>query len=210
MGVTLRGRPTLRPVTGPTAVLIPVKAFAVAKARLAPVLDAPGRTDLARSMAETVLRAAAPLPVTVVCDDDEVDAWARGLGAGVVRVSEAGLNHAVHAGVAALAMAGVRTVVVAHGDLPFATRLAHCAAFDGVTLVPDRHHDGTPVAVVPTGVGFRFAYGPGSFAAHVAEAERLGLPWRSLPDPDLGWDVDDPADLERFATTGDGETGDAP
>jgi 2-phospho-L-lactate guanylyltransferase (CobY/MobA/RfbA family) len=44
----------------------------------------------------------------------------------------------------------------------------------------------------------------------VAEAERLGLPWRSLPDPDLGWDVDDPSDLERFATTGDGETGDTP
>ena len=31
---------------------------------------------------------------------------------------------------------------------------------------------------------------------YVAEAQRLGLPWRSLPDPDLGWDVDEPADLE--------------
>jgi 2-phospho-L-lactate guanylyltransferase len=52
------------------------------------------------------------------------------------------------------------------------------------------------VAVVPVGAGFRFAYGPGSHARHVAEAQRLGLPWRSLPDPDLGWDVDEPADLE--------------
>ena len=49
--------------------------------------------------------------------------------------------------------------------------------------------------MVPTGVGFRFAYGPGSFAAHVAEAERLGVAWRSLLDPDLAWDVDDPEDL---------------
>ena len=51
------------------------------------------------------------------------------------------------------------------------------------------------MVVVPTRAGFRFAYGPGSFAAHVAEAERLGLPWRSLLDPDLAWDVDGPEDL---------------
>ena len=100
-----------------------------------------------------------------------------------------------YAGMKALAADGVETVVVAHADLPRATRLDHCAGFDGITLVPDRHHDGTPVAVVPTGTGFRFAYGPGSFAAHVAEAERLGLAWRSLLDPDLAWDVDGPDDL---------------
>jgi hypothetical protein len=29
----------------------------------------------------------------------------------------------------------------------------------------------------------------------VAEAERLGLAWRSLLDPDLAWDVDGPDDL---------------
>ena len=95
----------------------------------------------------------------------------------------------------ALAADGVAMVVVAHADLPRATRLDHCAGFDGITLVPDRHHDGTPVAAVPTGTGFRFAYGSGSFAAHVAEAERLGLAWRSLLDPDLAWDVDGPDDL---------------
>ena len=92
-------------------------------------------------------------------------------------------------------------MIVAHGDLPRATDLARCADFDGVTLVPDRHGDGTPVAVVPVDVGFRFAYGPGSHARHVAEAQRLGLAWRSLPDPDLGWDVDEPADLEFQTST---------
>ena len=34
-------------------------------------------------------------------------------------------------------------MIVAHGDLPRATDLARCADFDGVTLVPDRHGDGT-------------------------------------------------------------------
>ena len=183
-------------MSGPIGVLIPVKAFADAKGRLAGAVDADGRADLARTMASTVVAAAAPLPVTVVCDDDGVDAWARSVGAAVIRVHGPGLNRAVEAGVAALAADGVSQVVIAHADLPRATRLDHCAATQGITLVPDRNLDGTPVLSVPTDAGFRFAYGPGSYAAHVAEAERLGLPWRSLHDPDLAFDVDDPADLE--------------
>ena len=183
-------------MTGPVGVLIPVKAFADAKGRLAGAVDADGRADLARAMAATVVAAAAPLPVTVVCDDDGVDAWARSVGAAVIRVHGPGLNRAVEAGVAALAADGVPQVVIAHADLPRATRLDHCAATQGITLVPDRNLDGTPVLSVPTDAGFRFAYGPGSYTAHVAEAERLGLPWRSLHDPDLAFDVDDPADLE--------------
>jgi 2-phospho-L-lactate guanylyltransferase len=183
-------------MSGPIGVLIPMKAFADAKGRLAGAVDADGRADLARTMASTVVAAAAPLPVTVVCDDDGVDAWARSVGAAVIRVHGPGLNRAVEAGVAALAADGVSQVVIAHADLPRATRLDHCAATQGITLVPDRNLDGTPVLSVPTDAGFRFAYGPGSYAAHVAEAERLGLPWRSLHDPDLAFDVDDPADLE--------------
>ena len=72
-------------MSGPIGVLIPVKAFADAKGRLAGAVDADGRADLARTMASTVVAAAAPLPVTVVCDDDGVDAWARSVGAAVIR-----------------------------------------------------------------------------------------------------------------------------
>ena len=59
-------------MTTTAAVLVPVKAFAPAKLRLADALDPPARVALATAMATTVLRAAGPLPVTVVCDDDEV------------------------------------------------------------------------------------------------------------------------------------------
>ena len=181
---------------GSVGVLIPVKAFADAKGRLAGAVGPGVRADLARAMATTVVAAAAPLPVTVVCDDEGVASWARSVGAEVVQVDGPGLNRAVEVGVAALRAEGIEQVVVAHADLPRASRLDHCATTEGVTLVPDRHMDGTPVVVVPADAGFRFAYGPGSYAAHVAEAERLGLPWRSLHDPDLSFDVDDPADLE--------------
>jgi 2-phospho-L-lactate guanylyltransferase len=177
------------------AVLVPVKAFAAAKARLAPALDAPARAALARAMATRVVAAAAPLPVTVVCDDDAVADWARSLGAGIVWAPGRGLNGAVADGVDVLAAAGFGRVVVAHADLPLATGLAALAGGDGVTLVPDRHRDGTNVLAVPARSGFVFAYGPGSFAAHVAEAERLGLPVTLAESDTLGWDVDVPADL---------------
>ena len=49
---------------------------------------------------------------------------------------------------------------------------------------------------VPTGAGFRFAYGPGSAAAHRAEAARLGVAVDEVVDEALGWDVDVPGDLD--------------
>jgi 2-phospho-L-lactate guanylyltransferase len=178
------------------SVLVPVKAFAEAKVRLAEVLAPADREALARTMAEQVLRAARPLPVAVVCDDEGVAAWALDHGATVVWTPGHGLNGAVEAGVTSLAEAGATQVIVAHADLPFAADVTATAWFAGVTLVPDRHDDGTNVACIPAASGFTFAYGPGSFARHRAEARRLGLPLRILRDPALGWDVDNPVDLE--------------
>lgn len=180
------------------AALVPVKAFGLAKVRLAPALGEADRASLARRMATAVVTAAAPLAVTVVCDDDEVAAWAEGLGASVLWSPGRGLNGAVADGVGALAGAGVERVVVAHADLPLAQGLAPLAEGVGVVLVPDRHDDGTNVAVVPTGAGFRFAYGPGSFRRHGAEAVRLGLPLRVARIPHLGLDIDVPSDLDAL------------
>jgi 2-phospho-L-lactate guanylyltransferase len=178
-----------------TAVLVPVKAFHKAKGRLAGALGEPERAELSRRMATTVVRAAAPLPVFVVCDDDDVASWARSEGATVLWRPGHGLNGAVTDGVAELARLDVETVIVAHGDLPHARTLLVVADFDGVTLVPDRRDDGTNVVAVPTGAGFRFSYGPGSFARHRAEADRLGLASRIVREPRLAWDVDSPDDL---------------
>lgn len=182
-------------------VVVPVKAFHAAKGRLASALEPPARAALARSMAEGVIRAAAPLPVTVVCDDVEVAGWARDQGVTVGWTPGLGLDGAVEAGVAAVEAAGATRVVVAHADLPLARDLAGLAQPGrreptSITLVPDRHGDGTNVVVLPAGSGFRFAYGPGSFARHRAEGARLGLAVHVVHDPHLGWDVDLPADLD--------------
>lgn len=177
------------------AVVVPVKAFHAAKLRLAPALSPDARAVLARAMAGRVVAAAGALPVTVVCDDPEVRAWAEGLGATVAWTPGLGLDGAVAAGVEAVRVAGADRVVVAHADLPLATGLDHVVGVSGVILVPDRRRDGTNVVALPVGCGFRFAYGPGSFDRHRSEATRLGLAVDVRADAALGWDVDVPDDL---------------
>lgn len=176
-------------------VLVPVKAFADAKGRLSSVLDAAARAELAREMATRVVRAAQGLPVSVVCDDGEVARWAVTVGADVIWRPGRGLNGAVNDGVDELARQGIEDVIVTHADLPGASDLTPIAGFKGVTLVPDRHRDGTNVLCIPARSGFLFAYGPGSFARHRLETVRLGLDVRIVDEPRLAWDIDTPDDL---------------
>ncbi len=185
---------------GQRAVLIPVKAFEQAKRRLHAALSESERAALARAMADRVIGAARPLPVAVVCDDRRVAEWARGHRALVVWEPGRGLNGAVEAGVAHLSALGVGQVTVAHADLPRACELAKVGDAPGITLVPDRFGNGTNVVALPAGTGFQFSYGPGSFARHLAEAERVGVPFRVLDRPDLAWDVDEPEDVVPVAT----------
>lgn len=181
-------------------VAVPIRAFALGKARLAEVVASDERADLARRFATRVVTAAGELPVVVVTSAPEVEAWARELG--VPTVTDPGtLDAAAAAGRSFLAERGCDRVVIAHADLPLARTFAPVAG-DGdepvVALVPCHRDDGTPVLAVPAAVPFRFAYGPGSYRRHVEEAARLGLGLRVVRDPDLAFDVDVPADLERL------------
>ena len=181
-----------------SVVLVPVKAFAAAKARLAAVLSPAQREALARWSADRVVAAAGELPVFIACDDDAVAEWARQRGATVLWHPGVGLNAAVDRSVDDLAGRGARRVVVAHGDLPRAhglVDLARAVPDGGVLLVPDARRDGTNVAVVDPASGFRFAYGPGSFRRHCGAAIDAGLPLRVHPDTLLALDLDTPSDL---------------
>lgn len=178
------------------AVLIPIRSFDDAKTRLAGVLSAADRNRLARAMAERVVHAAHELPVHIVSDDTDVARWARGIGAQVLAPGVAGLNASVTAAadvVAASAEPPAR-LIIAHADLPLADDLRIVTGV-GVAVAPDSARDGSNVLSVPTGSGFRFQYGPGSFAAHRDEAGRLGLAYTIIDDPSLALDVDEPGDL---------------
>lgn len=176
-------------------VLVPVKAFADAKARLAPRLAPLDRERLARWTAERVVAAAGEAPVFVVCDHDSVAEWATAHGATVLWQPGVGLNAAVTAGVAALRDRGIDHAVVAHGDLPRATNLLAVARPDTVTLVPDAAGDGTNVLSLPTALPFEFAYGAGSFRRHLGLVIDNGWPVSVRHDRLLSLDLDVPADL---------------
>ena len=100
------------------AVVVPIKSFGSAKARLAEVLGVDARAALARTCATRVLSAAAPHRVFVVCDDDEVAAWAIAHGASVVAAGRPGLNEAATAGRLAARAEGFARVLTVHSDLP--------------------------------------------------------------------------------------------
>ncbi|MDP1792644.1 MAG: 2-phospho-L-lactate guanylyltransferase [Acidimicrobiales bacterium] len=181
----------LRPMI---AVVVPIRGFRVGKARLASVLSEDERAALSRRMAAGVLEAAAPLPVYVVSSDDEVRAFAQSKRAHLV--DDAGsLDAAARAGLEAARADGATRVIIVHADLAKPTPFAWVGEFDGVTIVPDRHGEGTNVLGLPTDTEFEFAYGDGSRARHVAEALRCGLALRVCVDDALGWDVDEPQDL---------------
>lgn len=176
-------------------VLVPVKSFADAKARLAGVLSPGEREALARWTAEQVLAAAGELPVFVACDNDGVAAWAVAHGATVLWHPGVGLNAAVNRSIDDLRGHGVGHVIVAHGDLPRAPSLAGVAVADTITLVPDARNDGTNVAALPTDLAFSFEYGPGSFHRHLQRAIAGRLPVAVRRDPLLALDIDTPSDL---------------
>jgi len=194
----------LKPVPdqlAPARVVVPIRSFVTAKARLADHLPESRRADFARELATRVVEAAAPLPVIVVTAAPEVRAWAEGRGLDVVDDPGHGLDTAATAGRARALELGCVRAIIAHGDLPYAEALAPLArdlARPIVVLVPCHRDDGTNVCSVPVDVPFEFAYGPGSFRRHAIEARRLGLGLRVVRRADLAFDVDIPADLDRL------------
>jgi 2-phospho-L-lactate guanylyltransferase len=153
-----------------------VKSFAIAKGRLASVMSEDARAQLAKECATRVLLAAGTWPTYVVCDDDDVTQWA----------TQHGIDH----------------VVIAHGDLPLAHRFDHVVVDNTITLVPDRHHDGTNVLALPATSPFETTYGPQSFHRHVEQAHTLGLAHVIIEDEELSLDIDTADDVAELQTRG--------
>ena len=174
------------------AVVIPIKAFDQAKDRLSGVLTADQRNRLARTTALGVLESVRGARVFVVCNDHDVSDWAQTHGATVVSQSGTGLNAAVQEGISAAHE--FERVMIVHSDLPLPSRLRELLsathASNSITIVPDRHHDGTNVLIIPSGVDFHCHYGAQSFSAHVAEANKLGLAIEVIEDAQLALDID--------------------
>jgi len=177
------------------AVLIPVKAFQAAKARLSPNVSAADRAVLARWMAGRVIDAVRPLPTFVACDDDAVAQWAESLGATVLWGPGLGLNGAVDSGVATIAGKGFDEVIISHGDLPLPRSLPTLARRAAVVIVPDRRLDGTNVIARPCAATLPASYGRSSFRHHLDQALASGRQVTVRHDTELSLDLDTIADL---------------
>ena len=67
-------------------------------------------------------------------------------------------------------------------------------AESAVAIAPDRRKQGTNGLCLAAGLDFAFRFGTGSFPAHVAEAERLGIEAAVIENPRLALDIDTPED----------------
>ncbi len=181
-------------------VLIPMKRFDVAKSRLRTHLSADEVLRTIRTLAAGVIHAASPRECVVLCDDDDVEEFARREGASTLRVSDRGLNDAVSEGYALAGMSFDRAVI-AHADLLDPQGLGRRTFSSEVTIVTDRFGRGTNVLVLPTKTSFRFFYGDDSARRHRDEANRLDLSLEFDDHSPWGVDIDGPDDLAFFAPT---------
>jgi 2-phospho-L-lactate guanylyltransferase len=194
-----------------TRIIVPHRGLEAAKTRLAPVLDAAERVELARKLLARVLTVAreAGQDVVVISPVSSLEPIVVASGARLVVQRGMGLNRGLDQARAEAVADGIETLAVLHGDLPNLTAadvLALISAVEGapgVAIAPDRAGMGTNgLALRPLGaIGFQF--GPGSFAAHRVAAEAAGVPITIVERPGLAFDLDTPEDLTRWLELGD-------
>ena len=204
-----------------TLAIVPVKKLDAAKQRLAALLGAGAREALAQAMFTDVLaslrRVERLARVAVVTGDATAMAAAQGEGVTVLDdPAPAGQSAAVAIGIRHALARGYERVLCVPGDTPLLdpaevdALLALTTPEPGVTIVADRHGEGTnALAIVPPGA-FEPSFGPDSLARHIAAAEAAALPCRIHACASLEHDVDTPEDLAELWTELDRHRGLAP
>jgi 2-phospho-L-lactate/phosphoenolpyruvate guanylyltransferase len=190
--------------------IIPVKETTGAKQRLASVLSAPLRQQLALAMLEDVLEAVAGVAglsdAILVTVDPEAETLARRYGMQTIADgAHDGHTGAVNAGARHLAAKGHNTMLTLPGDLPLVTAaeiaqliIAHGPA-PSFTIAPAHDDLGSNAILIspPQAVPLRF--GEDSFFPHLAAARAQGIEPCVLRLPGIAFDIDNPQDLHHLA-----------
>lgn len=192
-------------------IIVPHRGLAVAKTRLAPVLEPAERVALARDLLERVLRVvrAAVDDVVVITPSEALAAIVEPIGAALVVQRGMGLNTGLEQARREAVSEGIGLLGVLHGDLPNLSSddvralLAATPSPRGVTIAPDRSGSGTNALALRPADAIGFAFGEGSFAAHRAAVDAAGADVAVLERPGLAFDLDTPADLARWIELGD-------
>lgn len=184
------------------AALVPVKAFALAKGRLAPVLTVDERAGLAEAMLRDVIAAVAgAVDRLILLGGDDARRVADNLGLSWVDDDgDPELNRVLDRAADALATQRVQTLLVLPGDLPTlqsrdVTALLACHR-NGLTISSARSDGGTNALVVSPPDAVAFGFGQDSARRHLAHARTAGLPAQDLALEAFARDIDRPADLQ--------------
>ncbi len=187
--------------------ILPVKSPRNAKQRLSGFLPAPQRAELARLLYKQTLAALCQARgidrIAVVTSETEIADHARSSGA-LVFEETAQLSHSVSADVASQRAQemGATTVLLVPIDVPLVTpddfsRLASESG-PGLIVVPSADGAGTnALARTPPDV-IQSRFGPGSFRAHMDQANEKGIAAGVLRIAGLMFDIDTPEDVSEL------------
>lgn len=196
-------------VDGSVWAVVPVKAFRLAKQRLAGAFSPFERRALAEAMLDDVLSVLARVEslagILVVTRDSLAAARARRRGALVLHEPEAsGLNAAVAVAASQLSHIDCAAMLVLHGDVPGVTvdevqRLI-ATRRDGrsFTLVPAHDGGGTNAVLLSLPQAVQPFFGENSFERNVRAARAAGLQPAVLRLPGIGLDLDRPEDVQAY------------
>ncbi|HEX8025025.1 MAG TPA: 2-phospho-L-lactate guanylyltransferase [Candidatus Limnocylindrales bacterium] len=197
-----------------TWAIVPIRGLRTAKTRLDPDLAPAEREALVTEMLRRTLiatRDSTAIAGTIVVTLDPAAArMAKAHGAIGLVERVPGLNEAIHAGRSLAAARRATAVLVLPADLPRVTAAALSELVDAsrqaadgagqlglrgiVTLVPDRHGEGTNALLVSPPALVEPAFGIASRATHRGEALAAGATYQEMGGP-LALDVDTRADL---------------
>lgn len=187
-------------------IIIAVRPPEEGKSRLAPVLAPAERADLNRQLfahVAGVCRAfAGQGNCIVVSRSNELLAAARDQGMQAIEEHGSALLDALAQGMVAAASQGDGPVLTVATDLPGLScsdlaAIVEAGLAADVVIAPDWTGQGTNALwLVRPGI-IPCRHGPGSRAAHVAEAEGAGLHYAQVELAGLAQDVDTPEDLAR-------------
>ena len=195
-------------MTSRTVAVLPLRDGVSGKSRLAATLDPGARRRLVVALARHVVEVLVPLVaggrltgvVVVTADVPFVEDVLATVPGQVIAEPPGtpGLNGALDHAREHVRSLGADRMLVVHADLPRLTTddvHALLATRADVTIATDRHATGTNLLMVPVTVplaatGYRFRFGPGSRAAHEAEAAAHGLTSAVVQRPGTAADLD--------------------
>jgi 2-phospho-L-lactate guanylyltransferase len=189
--------------------IVPVKDFDSAKQRLAAVLQADERVELAAVMLADVLHSLKQAEgigrIVLVTKEPRAIALAREIGAEILtELVNHGETQAVMAASAQAVAGGSHAMLVIPGDVPLISRpdveaILQAGRSSDVVLVPSRDERGTNAVLLQPPDAMALRFGNDSFHPHVEAARARKLRTEVLRLSTLDLDVDTPDDLRELA-----------